>query len=141
MMTAIRDRAGAIACLLGVLALSNSARAEEREVPVKQKFVVRLQQAIRSNDKVWLADHVRYPLRYFGHSTKQIPGKASFLKHYPALIGEKLRAGILTQDPEQVFETYQGMMIGDGPINLWVRQRGDDGLSDVFDIITINDKE
>ncbi len=32
-------------------------------------------------------------------------------------------------------------MIGDGPINLWVRQRGDDGLSDVFDIITINDKE
>ncbi|WP_315832613.1 hypothetical protein [Bradyrhizobium prioriisuperbiae] len=63
------------------------------------------------------------------------------LKNYPALIGEKLRAQILAQDPEQVFENYQGMMIGDGPINIWVRERSDDGPGGTFDIITINDKE
>lgn len=141
MVTAMHRRGTAIVCLLGSLACATSAIAEERDVPIKQKFVVQLKEAIRTNDKAWLADHARFPLRYFGRTTKQIADKASFIRHYPALIGDKLRAGILAQDPERVFENYQGLMIGDGPINIWVRQRGDDGLSDVFDIITINDRE
>lgn len=141
MSAAIHRRAMTIVCLLAALACAGPVRADNSDVPLKQQFVIRLKEAVRSGDKVWLADHVRYPLRYIGRTAKQIPDKASFLRTYPVLIGEKLRAQILAQDPEQVFENYQGLMIGDGPINIWVRQRGDGGPGDSFDIITINDKE
>jgi hypothetical protein len=141
MPVAIHRRAMKVVCLLAALACADPACADNNDVPPKQQFVIRLKEAVRSGDKIWLADHALYPLRYIGRTTKQIPDRASFLKNYPALIGEKLRAQILAQDPAQVFENYQGMMIGDGPINIWVRERSDDGPGSTFDIITINDKE
>jgi hypothetical protein len=128
-------------CLAAGLALllMTAARTED-EIPKKQAFVVALQNAIRAGDKVWLAEHTRYPLRYYGHRKIAIKNKAAFLKNYPAIIGKKLRDFVLAQDPEKVFENWQGMMVGDGSNNIWVRNEGD-GLDERYFIITINDDE
>jgi len=140
MVASYRHFRSAVACLAVVLTHADIGRADEGDIPVKQKFVVRLKEAVRADDKVWLADHAHYPMRFYGHKTRMIRNKPSFLRYYPSMIGSKLRAGILAQDPEQVFENYQGMMLGDGATNIWVRAVGD-GTSDVFEIVTINDEE
>jgi len=128
-------------CLAASLALllMQPARAED-EIPKKQAFVIALQQAIRANDKNWLAEHTRYPLRYYGHRKVPINNKAAFLKNYPAILGSKLRGFVLAQDPANVFENWQGMMVGDGSYNVWVRNEGKD-LEPRYLIITINDDE
>ena len=128
-------------CLAAGLALLLMAagRAED-EIPKKQAFVVALQQAIRANDKIWLAEHTRYPLRYYGHRKIPINNKAAFLKNYSIIIGSKLRAFVLAQDPENVFQNWQGLMVGDGSYNIWVRNEGD-GLDERYLIITINDDD
>jgi len=48
-----------------------------------------------------------------------------------------LRAAVLAQDPADVFKNSQGLMIGDGYYNIWVRDAGD-GTTVNYQIITIN---
>jgi hypothetical protein len=122
-----------------VLQVISSSRADD--IPVKETFVKALQHAIRTGDKAWLADHTRYPMRYNGRSNISVRNKASFVKNYPTIIGEKLRAAVLAQDPGNVFENWQGMMIGEGNYNIWVRDAGSSGLDEHYELITINDVE
>ena len=63
--------------------------------------------------------------------------KAAFLRNYALLFGAKLRAAILAQDPESVFENAQGLMIGEGRYNVWIRDTGD-GDAVRYQIIAIN---
>jgi hypothetical protein len=128
-------------CLAAGLAflLATEARADD-DIPKKQTFVIALQNAVRANDKTWLAEHTRYPLRYYGHRKIPIDNKAAFLKNFPKLIGSKLRGFVLAQDPANVFENWQGMMVGDGSFNIWVRNESED-LDPRYLIITINDDE
>jgi hypothetical protein len=86
---------------------------------------MRFQQAVRANDKTWLAANTGYPLSYFGHQKLVIRDKAAFLRNYALLFGAKLRAAILAQDPESVFANAQGLMIGEGRYNVWIRDTGD----------------
>ncbi len=127
-------------CLAAGLALLLMAASRADDIPIKQTFVAALQQAVRANDKGWLADHTRYPLAYYGRRKIPIQNKASFVKNYSTIIGAKLRAAVLAQDPENVFENWQGLMVGDGSYNIWVRNAGD-GLNERYQIITINDQE
>jgi hypothetical protein len=129
-------------CLVACLLFFSSATASRAEdnIPKKQTFVVALQQTIRSNDKTWLAEHTRYPLRYYGRRKIAIRNSAAFVKNYPALIGAKLRAAVLAQNPENVFENWQGLMVGDGDYNIWIRNEGAD-LQPRYLIIAINDAE
>jgi hypothetical protein len=120
-----------------VLAATSRTAAEESDIPQKQIFVARLQQAVRANDKAWLAEHTRYPLRSFGSPQPSIRDKRSFIKNYSSLIGVKVRAAVLAQDPANVFENWQGLMIGEGSYNVWIRNAGD-GPDERFQIIAIN---
>jgi hypothetical protein len=124
----------------GLVLLSIAASRADDEIPKKRAFVIALQQAIRAHDKNWLAAHTRYPLRYYGRRKIAVRSSAAFLKNYPTIIGPKLRAFVLAQDPEHVFENWQGMMVGDGSYNIWVRNEGAD-LIERYLIITINDDE
>jgi hypothetical protein len=99
--------------------------AAEAEVPAKQAMVMQVQQAVRANNKAWLAAHARYPLNYFGSRKFVIRDKAAFVRSYPAVFGTTLRSAILAQDPESVFENWQGLMIGEGRYNAWIRDLGD----------------
>jgi hypothetical protein len=111
--------------------------AAEADVPEKQVIVMQLQQAVRANDKAWLAAHTRYPLSYFGRGKRVIRSKASFIRNYALLFGAKLRAAILAQDPANVFENWQGLMVGEGRYNIWVRDTADGELAR-YRIVTIN---
>lgn len=127
------------AFILATCALSAFAgpAAVAEDPPPKQAIVMQLQQAVRTNDKEWLADHARYPVNYYGTGRRVISSKAAFVKQYPSLIGAKLRAAVLAQDPAAVFENSQGLMIGDGYYNIWIRDAGD-GTTLNYQIITIN---
>jgi hypothetical protein len=120
-----------------VLAAAGRAAAEDSDLPQKQIFVTRLQQAVRANDKAWLAEHTRYPLRSFGSRQPSIRDKPSFIKNYSSLISPRVRAAVLAQDPANVFENWQGLMIGEGSYNVWIRSAGD-GLDERYQIIAIN---
>jgi len=119
------------------LAAAGRTAAAESDVPLKQAFVTQLQQAVRTNDKVWLAEHARYPLKSFGSRQSSIRNKQSFIKSYASLIGTKLRAAVLAQDPANAFENWQGLMIGGGSYNIWIRNAGD-GTNERYQIVTIN---
>jgi hypothetical protein len=44
-------------------------------------FITELQNAIRNDDKDWLADHLHLPVNYFGKTKQVISSKDWFLKH------------------------------------------------------------
>jgi hypothetical protein len=131
---------GAITLTLGLAAIAFSLKdsfAAEADLPEKQTIVLQLQQAVRADDKAWLAAHTRYPLSYFGRGNRVIGGKAAFIRNYALLFGAKLRAAILAQDPATVFENWQGLMVGEGRYNVWVRDTSDGGASR-YQIVAIN---
>ena len=114
-------RRGAITPAVGLALLAlglNDSFAAEAGPPEKQVIVMQLQQAVRANDKAWLAAHTRYPISYFGHGKRVIPDKAAFIRNYALLFGAKLRVAVLAQDPANVFENWQGLMVGEGRYNV-----------------------
>ncbi len=140
MRARLRAGLGALvaAVLLGPAALSD-AEAED-ELPPKPAFVAELQKAVGGDDKAWLASHLHYPVRYYGPKAEIIRSKAWFLRHYAAIFGPELKASVLAEDPYQVFENWQGLMIGEGSRNIWVRNFGAD-LEPKFEIVTINNSK
>lgn len=112
--------------------------AAQSDVAPKFAFVRELQKAVRTDNRAWLADHVQYPLRYHGRAATVIRNKAEFVRNYPTIVSDKLRASILAQEPEKIFENWQGMMVGDGGHNMWLRENGD-GDAVRYEIVTIND--
>lgn len=108
--------AGALSCLLAF-----AAHAEPREA-----FLAQLKQAIRQNDLAWLGAHLDYPVTIRGKRRIVIKTRDAFAKFDPALIGPKLKADILAQKPEDLSSNWQGMMIGSGQHNIWVRDASPD---------------
>jgi len=106
-------------------------------------FIIELQNAIRNDDKEWLADHLHLPVNYFGKTKQVINSKDWFFKHYATVIGPELKANILKQDAETYFKNYQGVMVGDGGRNIWLDDFGDEGagVPARFEIITINNSD
>lgn len=129
-----------LAMCLALIVLAPSAAASAQEIPRKQQFVADLQNALRANDKNWLAGHMRYPVRYHGRRALLIRNKSWLVNNYKSVIGAKLRMAVLAQDPGDVFENWQGLMVGAGSFNIWVRKAGD-GSDEHYEIITINDSE
>jgi hypothetical protein len=111
-----------VAAILLDLFVMHTARAQD-DVPPKWALVAALQKAIGADDKEWLAAHLHLPVHYYRAKTQVIRNRAS---------------AVLAQDPKQVFENWQGLMVGDGSRNIWVRSFGPD-LEPKHEIITIND--
>jgi hypothetical protein len=128
--------------LLLVVMTAGHGLAQEARIPVvapaKPAVVRDLQRAVREHDRAWLADRMRYPLRYHGRMVAVIRNRSDFLRNYDSFVSERLRTAILTQDPDRVFENWQGMMVGDGTHNMWLRERGD-GDAARYEIVAIND--
>lgn len=112
--------------------------AADTAPPEKSATVRQFQQALRASDKAWLAAHTRYPFNYFGQRKLVIRDRAGFLRNYTSLFGAKLRAAILAQDPERVFENAQGLMIGEGRYNVWIRDASDGDGASRYQIVAIN---
>lgn len=87
-----------VALALMALGLKDGCAAEA-DLPEKQTIVVQLQQAVRANDKAWLAAHARYPLSYFGHGRRVIRGKADFTRGLRFAVRRKAARGGLGARP------------------------------------------
>lgn len=121
-----------------MLLLLPMAAIAQDVVPAKQAFVVELQRALRADDRGWIADHLNYPVRYYGRMASVIRSRNDFIRNYPGLVSDRLRRAILAQMPDQVFENWQGVMIGDGAHNMWAREVSTSGAPH-YEIVTIND--
>lgn len=121
--------------ILGVLMNHASAQSE---IAPKFAFVRELQNAIRADNRAWLADHIQYPLRHHGRIATIIRDRSDFVRNYATIVSDRLRRAILAQEPEKTFENWQGMMVGDGSHNMWLRESGE-GDSLRYEIVTIND--
>lgn len=125
------------ASLLLIVTAGDAVRAQT-DLPPKPAAVRDLQRAVREHDRAWLADHIRYPLRYHGRTTAVVRNRNDFLHNYDSLVSDRLRNAVLTQDPDRVFENWQGLMVGDGTHNVWLRESGE-GAQARYEIVTIND--
>jgi hypothetical protein len=76
----------------------------------------------------------------FGKRKVVIRNRAAFIGNYSSFLSPKLRASVLAQDPANVFENWQGVMIGGGNQNIWVTKVGDADNAP-YQIITINDAD
>lgn len=118
-------------------AFASHAHAQS-EVAPKFAFVRELQKAVRTDNRTWLADRIQYPLRHHGRTATIIRDRSDFMRNYANIVSDKLRRAILAQEPEKTFENWQGMMVGDGGHNIWLRESGEgDNLR--YEIVTIND--
>ena len=120
------------------MSLANTVARAQDPLPPKQAFVRDLQQALRSDDRGWIADHLSYPVRYHGRVASVIRNRNDFVRNYSGLVSEKLRIAILSLRPDEVFENWQGLMIGDGNHNMWARDT-EAGQATRYEIVTIND--
>jgi hypothetical protein len=138
-MRAFGIRAAAALLLIAIPASAGSAqiRLAQVDAPAKADVVRELQRAVRENDRAWLAARIRYPLRYHGRTVAVIRNRDDFLRGYDSFVSDRLRTAILTQDPERFFENWQGIMVGDGTPNVWLRERGE-GNALRYEIVTIN---
>jgi hypothetical protein len=126
------------ALLLNLIAIR--AVLAKDDLPPKLAFVAELQKAVGADDKAWLVAHLHFPVHYYGARTTLLRSKAQFLKRYATVIGPELKAAVVGQDINSVFENWQGLMIGEGRRNIWVRVFGAD-LEPKYEIITINDSK
>lgn len=138
-------RAVVFASLILMVALATPTHAEDDpgdgafQAP-ETAVILALQAAIRTGDKDWFVAHLHFPVRYFGEMKQTIRSKEWFLRHYDTIIGRKLKANLLAQDPEQYFKNYQGLMVGDGGRNIWFQDFGE-GNGFKYEIITINNSD
>lgn len=115
----------------------SSVAGAEEALPPRQAFIAELQRAVRGHDVAWLSAHLRYPLRYHTACKSLIRTKSWFVKNYPSIFDAKLRAAVLAQTPDRVFENWQGIMVGEGSRNIWIRDVAN-GPPPRYQIITIN---
>lgn len=128
-----------IVASLSLLLCASVANAHaQAEATPKFAFIQELQKAIRTDNRAWLADRIQYPLRHHGRIATIIRDRSDFVQNYATIVSDRLRRAILAQEPEKTFENWQGVMVGDGSHNIWLRESGEgDNLR--YRIVTIND--
>jgi hypothetical protein len=100
-----------------------------RQVAAQSKaFLIKLQRAIKVNDKNTFSSFVKYPVNVFesGHRRK-ITTAAQLIRDYAKIMTPQMKQVILSQSPDCLFANGQGVMIGDGQI--WFQKiNGDDEM-------------
>ncbi len=135
----MRSRIGWVFCLILFTAVTSHADNVADQSP-DRIFLLDLQKALRTGDRMWLAEHIHYPASYYGPKFIMIKNRASFDSQYSRFIGPKLRTIVLAQDPDQLFRNQHGIMFG-SDLNIWFYNFGN-GPEDIrYEIITINDAE
>jgi hypothetical protein len=93
--------------------------------PKFSDFIIKLQNIVRAGDKVGLAGMISYPLRinkgkmvgsHYTIVRTVVKTKQQFINNYGNIITEKVKSAILNQDPNDVFQNYQGAMLGSGDV-------------------------
>lgn len=85
-----------------------------------EAFVLALKGALIKNDKSWLGDRIFYPLkvRVSDKSTIVVKNKGQFILMYDKIFTVPLKEKMSMSYSCNLFNNYQGVMIGDG--QLWI---------------------
>ncbi|HUI12051.1 MAG TPA: hypothetical protein VL048_01125 [Xanthobacteraceae bacterium] len=135
----MRSCIGLIFCSMLFSAMTAHA-GKAADQPPDRVFLQDLKKALRTDDRGWLGEHMHYPASYYGPKYIMIKNRAWFDSHYSMLIGSKLRAIVLAQDPDRLFRDRHGTMIG-SDLNIRFYNFGT-GPEDIrYEIITIDDAE
>ncbi len=131
-----------LAFFVGSGLAAESGSDSDFQIP-ERDIIVAMQAAVRAGDKAWFVAHLHYPVRYYGKTFRMIRSKEWFLSHYATIMGPELKAAILAQDPENYLKNYQGLMVGDGSRNIWLKEFGDPGagIASNYEIVTINNSD
>ena len=133
-------RSMAAAAFLLLLLPGPAAAIESDFQTPETETILALQAAVRTGDKAWFAARLHFPVRYYGRTLTLIRSEEWFLRNYAKVIGPGLKASILAQDPGDFLKNYQGLMVGEGSRNIWLRDFGE-GNTAKYEIITINNNE
>lgn len=127
------------ATILFFCSLAGAAAGAEAPRDPARAFVVDLQAAVRRGDAGWVARHGAYPMRWNAARTRTIRSAAAFRAGWRRIVTPGLAAAILDQNPDDVFRNWQGIMIGSGTHNVWVRT-DDTEPGAPWRIVTVNDE-
>lgn len=83
-------------------------------------FIDELQQAVKSENIAWIAQHVLYPIRVqINGKIEKVTTPTIFTKYYKEIFNDNLRISVLQQDTSKLRKTPQGVMLGNGAV--WVK--------------------
>jgi hypothetical protein len=84
-----------------------------------KSFLDSLKKAVESDDKAYLSDVARYPLRYFeSKKRRSVKGPAQFSKKYKVIFTDKVKRAIENQQYQDLFVDSEGIMLGNG--EMWI---------------------
>jgi hypothetical protein len=85
-------------------------------------FLLSLRDAVKSNDKVKVANMIQYPLRIGTRKRElRVHNSAEFIENYNAIMTETIKSRILDEKSSRcLFANFQGFMIGDGEV--WFKE-------------------
>jgi hypothetical protein len=104
-----------------------------------EEFVSDAKKAISKGDKIWLAANLFYPLkvRISEKSSVVLKNKNQFLLQYDKIFTTALKSKLNNTFSHNLFNNYQGVMIGDGEI--WINNTlNASEAKPIFQIIAIN---
>jgi hypothetical protein len=101
---------------------------------LSRDFLVRLQSAVRANDKRQIAGMISYPLLVIRSGRRsRIQQRNTFLTNYDQIFTAPIRNAILHQSAQCLFGNDRGAMVGNGEV--WFTEVQGGGMK----IITINE--
>lgn len=104
-----------------------------------ETFMKSIQKAVQIQDKLWLSEHIQYPINISLNSKKrvQIKSPQQFRKWYSSIFTPTFTQQIISHCTAMLFSNSNGIMLGNGDI--WINQKQGSTQADYdFVIIAIN---
>lgn len=101
-------------------------------------YFLEIKTAIEKHDARWMANNVDLPMNIgINGKRKPIRTKKDFVKNYDDIINENIISAVQSQDANDLFKNWRGIMIGSG--QMWILEYREDGSDiDKYVIIAIN---
>ena len=95
-------------------------------------FLEQLQNAVATDDRSWIADHVKYPITVtIGREREMVERQDEFLAHYDEIMNQRVRDAITAERLENLFKNWQGTIIGGGYVWIYHGLEGSDVCREV----------
>lgn len=104
-----------------------------------EQFMADIQQAVRTNNKTWIAQHVQYPFvaRIGPKKTINIKYQNQFIQNYDKIFSASYKKAVLNSCTCNLFANGNGVMLGSGEIWIYQKPESTEQSYD-FVIIAIN---
>jgi hypothetical protein len=107
-----------------------------------ENFMKQVKKSILTVDKIWIANHIKYPLTTNLNGKREITIKNNqqLIKYYDQIFYQSFKVDLKSFCACNMFTNYQGTMFGDGQIWIYNKPNSTEDNFD-YDIISINNKK